>query len=132
MPTQYPAIKEVIMKPKEEQIKKFWEWCGFKYSPLKCDCTICRPKQWIAPDSSQYKNGEWEHSELPPIDLNNLFKYAVPKLLNGHCELNTGMSYRKGKCLARVWYGMYDYKEARHDDPALALFWAIYKVIENE
>lgn len=59
-------------KPTQEQIKRFWEWCGlkgycalwgcFRKSPENCSvCTY------------------WHYRKL---DLNNLFKYAVPKALS--------------------------------------------------
>lgn len=55
----------------------------------------------------------WEYFddwiEYPSIDLNNIFKYIVPKLK------------KEGDIL-----------EAENSEPALALFWAIYRIIEND
>jgi hypothetical protein len=46
-------------EPTPEETEKFWEWCGFRLVGK----SITRS------------------SDFPDIDLNNLFKYAVPKLL---------------------------------------------------
>jgi hypothetical protein len=116
-------------QPTKEQIKKFWEWCGFK--PITTaekypEISTNRPDDivaWNYPDG----NGDYH---LPEIDLNNIFRYAVPKLLNGQCELYTSIGDKRGSCLARVWFGFYEHKEAYNNDPALALFWVIWQVIE--
>ena len=50
--------------------KEFWEWCGF----YKLDMPA---SPWLHGKLGEY---DWKSYELPPIDLNNLFKYAVPKL----------------------------------------------------
>ena len=69
--------------------KEFWEKCGFTYYPFKSypeeetmykGGIVCRQEYWLYPDGST-------HKEAPPIDLNNLFKYAVPKLSDNHQEL---------------------------------------------
>uniref|UniRef100_A0A6M3L2Q5 Uncharacterized protein n=1 Tax=viral metagenome TaxID=1070528 RepID=A0A6M3L2Q5_9ZZZZ len=83
--------------PTNKQIKEFWE----KLSPT--------PDDW-----RMYEI--WLYSGYPPIDLNNLFKYAVPKLDQS----------RYYKALSSIFY--YD---AIKEDPALALFWAIYQVIKE-
>uniref|UniRef100_A0A6M3JNV7 Uncharacterized protein n=1 Tax=viral metagenome TaxID=1070528 RepID=A0A6M3JNV7_9ZZZZ len=58
--------KMVSEKPTNEQIKEFWEWCGFK---------VALGKLYWYPDK------EFSPARrLPSVDLNNLFKYAVPKL----------------------------------------------------
>ncbi len=120
------------MKPTDEQIKEFWAWCGFKYGKgLNCNTLEPITGWWFNKEYMSPKN-------LPPIDLNNLFKYAVPKLLGGDrylfitfdvtsneaglvaCEIST----LKGEKLTRVKW------EASDNDPALALFWAIYEVIK--
>src|SRR3990167_6103090 len=58
-------------QPTKKQIKEFWKRCGYK--------ALCKP--------DEYGVQAWRHSmdsrptlSLPKIDLNNLFKYAVPKL----------------------------------------------------
>ena len=63
------------MNPTDEQIKKFWERCGFwQYTIWHGFMGLTSHKEWIDPKGDIYGDN------LPPIDLNNLFKYAVPKL----------------------------------------------------
>jgi hypothetical protein len=47
-------------------VKEFWEWCGF---------TRDKSKYWYKPNGNLFG-----YFTAPKIDLNNLFKYAVPKL----------------------------------------------------
>jgi hypothetical protein len=49
--------------------QKFWEWCGF----TRYDRWTTNEQGWKAPNGDKFL-------DAPPIDLNNLFKYAVPKL----------------------------------------------------
>ena len=112
-----------MKQPTKEQIKEFWEWCGWKPIQDREDGRLYIVL-W------EYNGGEdfTKDHHLPPIDLNNLFKYAVPKLF----ELG-------------LWYKLFSddgyhfcviYKEFTKEDvaasivgtedPALALFWAIY------
>jgi hypothetical protein len=104
------------MKPNEEQIKKFWEWCGFRLSPYQDAVGIL----YDTPDGLHCIG-------LPPTDLNNLFKWAVPKLK----AWTLGSSYPDKK-LTLCLVSMGDKGgEAEAEDPAGALFWAISKVIEG-
>jgi len=92
------------MKPTDKQEKEFWEGCGLKIiNGLNC-------------------------FTAPPIDLNNLFKYAVPKLSEDYyIDI---MNYRD------IWQGRIQSKLGIvgavkvDEDPALALFWAIYEVVK--
>ena len=90
------------MKPTDEQIKGFWELHGWKQDS-------CR--NWVYPP--QYKNGHFSMYGIPPIDLNNLFQYAMPKL---------DQSYYY-KALSSIFL--------KTEDPALTLFWAIYEVMKK-
>lgn len=117
-------------KPSEKEIREFWEWCGGQW--------------WSIHPLEDYKGGEceWFRGEvlLPDakgdmphfvmcdnkarprnVDLNNLFKYAVPKLRSWDCIIDWAIemvhAYADGRTLK---------------DPALALFWAIWKVIKGE
>jgi len=58
-----------MTEPTRKQIKEFWEGCGLftRQHPLGWD-------MWYSPDK------EFIGNDPPPIDLNNLFKYAVPML----------------------------------------------------
>jgi hypothetical protein len=110
-------------QPTQEQIQKFWEWCGRFQSKDQKDTGW-----WI------YPNGEIIHG-LPVIDLNNLFKYAVPKLKFPYIDFD--LSFTDGSALVSVQE--YSDKasdlgrvEAKAKDPALALFWAINEVTKEK
>ena len=113
------------MKPTEEQIKKFWEWCGFTIGDYPEPKVAPDEKAWYDP-SGQFFCGL--HNMLP-IDLNNLFKYAVPKLgdIDGFAVWESTDGW--------VWEIIDQMAEAAAEgidkDPALALFWAIWKVIDE-
>jgi hypothetical protein len=107
-------------KPTENELREFWEWCGFKFEESYPGV------QWglykVTYPDGHYTLPVHTNDELP-IDLNNLFKYAVPKLLiaKGKSNLVYG--------LFRDWtydWVMYEKK------PALDLFWAIWEAIHNE
>ena len=100
------------MKPTKVQEREFWEWCGFKEWVI--------PGWWVYPNKPSY-----EHNLIPPIDLNNLFKYAAPKLECVCLKTNLGISF-----IAEVQYGGTVYM-GNFTDPALALFWAIYEIIKE-
>jgi hypothetical protein len=116
------------MEPSKEQIKEFWEWCGFK----KLDNPTADVKwAYCYPDGNLYS-----FKSFPPIDLNNLFKWAVPKLINKDGQ--GGVAFRQYPdglmCVIALesQTGFDEHKIFRADkDPALALFWAIYKVIKE-
>jgi len=107
-------------KPTEAEIKRFWEWCGFKAGTPASNGVF----YWDLDSPT----GEhlYFSLDLPPIDLNNLFKYAVPGIKDllaikfgeatdgWHCDMKIGEEI----------YGL------RAENPALALFWAICKVRE--
>lgn len=66
--------------PTQEQSKKVWKWCG-QYT----ECGYCQGsgRSYSSPDAySQCGACEGSGYFSPgAIDLNNLFKYAVPKLI---------------------------------------------------
>ena len=73
------------MEPTVEQIKKFWEYFGLKYSLDQDVYRVTFPDgdylnfghdADMRPSDVQY----WDDIE-PGIDLNNLFRWAVPKLV---------------------------------------------------
>ena len=104
-------MNEPMKEPTKEQIKEFWEWCGMSKSPTG---------YWYYPDYSA-------RPDAPELDLNNLFKWAVPKLY----EL--GWEYEmKGY----TYHIVNLYKEERRiaskglKDPSLTLFWAIWELIK--
>jgi len=105
------------MKPTEKEIKEFWEWCGFTTTLDGHGVT-----QTVAP------NGAWL-SRLPDLDLNNLFKWAVPKI-KGLVKLSKSDNHTD--YIATVSdYELNQEGKIANPDPALTLFWAIHKVIED-
>lgn len=107
------------MTPTEEQIKRFWEWCGFKFF---------RPYEGgaidvIPPEGSMYLSPS--KMAIPEPDLNTLFKWAVPRLLP---MLENRFSPVTNK--QRALQLLFDrWLNEIHEGIELedALFWAIYK-----
>ena len=104
--------------------REFWEKCGFRYD----DSNPVRPP-WIYPDGTRH---QWP----PPggITLDNLFKYAVPKIIEqGYgVSLHWSEEWRKEDKTWMVCVGNDDYNTQiyEHDkDPAQALKRAIEGVI---
>ena len=106
------------MNPTREQIQWLWEQCGIKYEPDEDEFKV------IFPDGEWYNFGhDWKMDEIEPeIDLNSLFKYAVPKLDIERINLYPATKDRWG-CYFDNWYQDHNVGET----PALALFWATYK-----
>jgi len=96
----------------KKEIKEFWEWCGLKVQNAPSG------RYFIVtyPDGSSSMDAGFVR--YPPLDLNNLFKYAVPKL----------DSYNRTQILLAWAYEVVDVKL----NPAAALFKAIQEVIKNE
>lgn len=121
-----------LEKPTEAQIREFWEWCEFKYIDKKLDeHWVFTPKgtdkrisvygdRWITPDELAVIGF------LPQINLDNLFEYAVPKVREILNE-SEQIVYPFHKFMLRWAYAI----AISRKDPALALFWAIWKVIHN-
>ncbi len=114
------------MKPTDEQIKEFWEWCGFRQLELGRGGYHFRNTKkvwnWIPPNETErYKGIPF----LPRIDLNNLFKYAVPSDIQQIILQPDVDEWYCGITLSDKLY------EASNKDPALALFWAIYEVTKG-
>lgn len=110
-------------KPTEEQIKKLWEWCGIE-EKLEGDTGV---------RYYHYPNHLCD-IQLPPADLNNLFKWAVPKLQFKGFVINlVAMEFASFRIhvlditTSKEWH--FEKDEA---DPALALLLAILQVIEEE
>jgi len=67
-------------KPIENGMRKFWEWCGFrKAGGGWTDIVYKYPVEIDLPDPTSIFDGKY--AQLPPIDLNNLSRYAIPKLI---------------------------------------------------
>jgi len=110
-------------KPTDEQVRELYKLCGWTYIEAH----------------DRNERGYWEHSDgsrrhdLPPIDLEHigfLFEYAVPKAME------------KGDVGFLKWDGQRDsnkytiFNQDRRftdtDNPALAIFWAIYPILKEE
>ena len=109
-------------KPTQEKIKKFWEWCGFKYQEyLPSFGNIPETREaWLYPDGSKcFLSSFGTATGLPDIDLNNIVKYAVPKLKQ---------EYRNWKCPLHDWV---DGLTGDYEEDSLALFRIIEGVIDE-
>ena len=101
-----------MIEPTEAQKKEFWKWCGIPY------------EGYGNADRLKAKN-------LPDIDPNNLLKYAIPKLkdkLQQNTDPVNSFQYRYFLVL-QDWITCMSYG---NEDPALALFWALWQVKEKE
>jgi len=111
------------MNPTNKQLKRFWEWCGL-YKDLATDGEHYwfKEEEIVSPTDDKGN---------PIIDLNNLFRYAIPKLGG----LIDGLNVWEGT-QGWVWEVIgQEYEtlaEGQNKDPALALFWAIYKLIKKK
>jgi len=112
-----------MSEPTKAEEKWFWGQCGFKKAEPSYKWGIDDSGWgWLFPSGNRFK-------ELPPIDLNNLFKYAVPFLDERYDEVQWLLVFTKGigwevSIYAEEWIG-----EAKDKDLALALFGAIYKAL---
>ena len=118
-----------MKEPTQEQIKKFWVWCGFRVVKSGTGKSlgyiydipvIDQRETWV------YSNAD-EQEDPPEIDLNNLFKYAVPKIKQYNLTVFPDDVW--------AWHIVSEYGnvifESLHTDPALALFWAIWEVMDE-
>lgn len=132
-----------MSEPTKEQQEKFWKRCGFEWDE--------KYGHWNYPDGSP-------HSQLPKLTgieaLGNMFKYAVPRfkeicasridyvdletcdndthIFLRHCEKHThkGAWTKEGwMCILQGFRTSVLVEGA--DDPALALFWVLRKVMND-
>ena len=106
------------MKPTDEQVKEFWERCGFTIKPLKDEEYL--GDFYYYPDCNRIER-------YVDLTLNNIFLYAVPKLEYFDIyRVSDGAGQRLVHATIQAEVG--DKPQSSIDkDPALALFWAIYK-----
>ena len=118
------------MKPTDEQIKEFWEWCGWEiYSNEECQY-YSRFGRGKDPDGRII-------FESPTIDLNNLFKYAVPKVYKQYANSIEIKILPPLTSCPEFWvvdittqHKGLSSTNNNENDPALALFWAIKEVMK--
>ena len=121
-------------EPTQEQIKEFWEWCGFTHFIVEDIPWHKKPEDyqriyWYANNHWIYPNGS-KQKDPPPIDLNSLFKYAVPKAIDKimlpqeqgcSCEIAYAIIFKK-------WL---QYLELDIPNHVTTLFWVIWGVIKK-
>lgn len=115
-------------EPTKEQVREFWECCGFQQLPVgnknyHFEATV-KTMDWQSPDGTSLM------PYLPRIDLNSLFKYAVPKLENPLIVLHL----QEEAWLCQVYHAEEEGKPYKvgvigDKDLTLSLFWAIYSVL---
>jgi hypothetical protein len=69
-----------MKEPTQEIIRELWEWCGWKVRPNLPSIIYGNDATWVSPEKGKYSREIFSET-LPPIDLNNLFKWAVPALI---------------------------------------------------
>lgn len=104
-----------MTQPTKEQVKELWERCGGVL--VGANYNDGCPAHFVMLD------GKWI---MPPetIDLNNLFKYAVPKLWK---KLNRdGEAYKFDRIWKAIIRALLD-----GEDISDAVFWVIWEVIND-
>jgi len=106
-------------KISDKELQEFWLRCGFRYE--RRERRNSHWHCWVSPDGK-------EEMTYPPLDLNNLFKYALPtkEIPSFHLSYEyylSGYIYRAKVChRSGIW------REGQHQtDPAQALYHAIQK-----
>ena len=114
-----------MSEPTKEQIKWFWEQCGFyqhssSYHFEKTEKVL----DWCTPEGAVIYQVSLK-GMLPRIDLNNLFEYAVPN--NWSIDFYFGIAHN---CIIALPSGKeFDGSGRSYSE---ALFWAIYKALGGE
>ena len=119
---------KIRKEPTGVQLKDFWEHWGFRYKPLKCDCTICRPNCWVEPGAPKYPSGSFVHCHEPTLDLNTLFRWAVPKTIVAIMDKFNLSELKALGYLFVLWQGYYN----KTSEFTYSLFWAIEEVRTKE
>ena len=128
------------MKPTTKLLKEFWEWCGIYWRGsilIREELTSKGVVPVVSQEGWYYGDEYLGCHEQPPIDLNNLFKYAVPKLkaMNRyHIGLQSEVNFPDvylATVRAHLNPDAYPMGQTQDKDPALALFWAIYEAIKE-
>lgn len=113
----------------QEQTEEFWRRCGAKFIPAKFDNCY---DSWLFPDGRSFIVSAIY--PVPPFDLNNLFRYAVPRLLEQKHTLTLVAipGYFFVELQQAIGHPIsYLKKSFKDKDPAIALSWAIWEVIQQ-
>lgn len=120
---------------KKEHIKKLLEACGFRIEPIE---GYEREVMLVYPDGLKVRINKGDYLNTDSLEfIGFLFKYAVPKLQDGtlvSIDFTPPFS-KKRNWLVSLGYSRMAFETvtAKSNDPALALFWALYKVlVENK
>ena len=114
-----------MKEPTDEQLREFWEWCGLdieecgsgeKLGELFGTDVI---DSYIIVHYPDGGNGRY----LPATDLNNLFRWAVPKVFERLSANAEKVAFINDAVCDSI---------ANECTITLALFWAIWEVIQNE
>lgn len=117
-----------MSEPTQEQIREFWEWCGQLIKCYWCKGSGKRLYSWSKESTYLCPCCDAKGFHHPSIDLNNLFKYAVPKLQDKEYWLGL-FNYRGNRWSANIINTNNDTVASEdNEDPALALFWALWRV----
>lgn len=121
---------ERLLNPTEEQVKEFWEWCGFEHIPAKyCEsCKRWEGEYWIKKGIGR----RFHRPELLVIDLNNLFVWAVPKAVKAIGDTSQRTDEEAMTLLFSLWLKEFWTPRTTPISIEDALFWAIYKVMEKK
>lgn len=119
-----------VKEPAQEQKREFWEWCGLKHDWQRCQANCVRCSHCGA---HTYKSCEKDyHDQLCtlPIDLNSLFKWAVPKAIEClRTKMFKNMSMFKAReALFKLW--LRKIEEGMTEE--VALFWALWEVMKED
>ena len=114
----------------QEQIKELWEWCGFKFTPHLSSKGNAYEGTELIEYPDRFKHVVAKGESLEP-DLNNLFKYAVPMppSYNPDIRLIQSITFDYGRCSIIDVMGEEYVGESQ--DPALALYWALWAVMKE-
>ncbi len=93
---------------KQEDIRKIWEWCGFKlYNPKGLNHNL--PNDWCRfPNDVPFDEDGTRQvcGHLPDLTLDNMFEYAIPKLRELGCRFN--LNSARDRFIVRVYGKPYD------------------------
>ena len=122
-------LRKEIDNPTQKQIKEFWKWCGVD------DC-----HDWTDIGDTEYEYCKkcgcvLECAKLPcypSIGLKNLYRYPVPKLQDEGITVELLAFEHKGfRCICQdIVHDNIVIACVRNDNPALAVFWAVWQVKE--
>jgi hypothetical protein len=112
--------------PTQEQVHKFWEWCGLTFK--EDDTTFTG---WRDSDGKLVCCGHTNRS--PDLNLDNFFLYAVPKLQDKGYQIDIVCFKQKGFSVS-LWDVTKNeddsFREVKDNSLTRALFWVIWRVIQ--